>query len=89
MGSCHSFPLLLEKDIENKQCMICSNTISLQTGIYFKCSKCKILLHKSCSKKCKCKSNSNKYKPNILYCPYCKHRNSLISYNNHLNDLKK
>lgn len=91
MGSCYSIPLFLENNIENKQCMICSNEISIQNGIYLKCSKCKILLHKSCSKKCKCKSNTNTNtnKLNILYCPHCKHRNSLISYNNNLNNYKK
>jgi Zn finger protein HypA/HybF involved in hydrogenase expression len=99
MGSCHSFPLLLIKDIEienqkaKNQCMICSNEISLQTGIYLKCSKCKILLHRSCSKKCKSNknknNNNNNNKSNILCCPHCKYRNSIISYNNNINDSKK
>jgi DNA-directed RNA polymerase subunit RPC12/RpoP len=88
MGSCHSLPLLLEKDIEeeveNKQCMICSDEISLESGIYVKCTKCQILLHSSCGQKYKSNTKSN-----TIFCPHCKNRNSLFFYENDINSCKK
>jgi Zn finger protein HypA/HybF involved in hydrogenase expression len=91
MGGCHSKNIEIENQKVNNQCLICMNKISLQTVVYLKCCRCQILLHNSCSKKCICKSNtnSNTKKSNVLYCPNCKNRNSLISYNNHLINYKK
>jgi DNA-directed RNA polymerase subunit RPC12/RpoP len=85
MGSCHSIAPLIEKDKkieikkEKNKCMMCSYEISLQSGIYVKCSKCKILLHESCGKKYK--SNT---KTNIIFCPHCKYRDTLYSYDNNI-----
>lgn len=88
MGSCHSLPLLLEKnkkiETEKNQCMMCSYEISIKSGIYVKCSKCKILLHESCSKKYKLNTNTN-----VLFCPHCKYRDSLYSYDNDVYVCKK
>lgn len=93
MGSCYSVHLLL--DNKNNQtgnnqkkihCLICCEEISHQTGVYVKCSKCKILLHDICAKTYKSKTNIIS---NIIYCPHCKYQNSLFCYDSGICECKQ
>lgn len=83
MGSCHSTNFLVIDKNNFRNCIICWETVSLET-IYIKCVKCNILLHDYCA---------SQYKINIncknIDCPQCKNVNSLFRYDNVIYDCKK